>query len=110
QAARAARTDARAARRPVHDPAGRPRLTAPAAAVAGIARLSRACFVEYRALVLAALSPRARVGSDLDAVTRIRWEAEAAPREVGVESDARDRIWHAARRLYQSGIHPALAL
>jgi len=29
---------------------------------------------------------------------------------VGVEPDARDRIWHAARRLYQSGIHPALAL
>jgi CubicO group peptidase (beta-lactamase class C family) len=61
-------------------------------------------------LVFSSLSPRARVGSDLDAVTRIRWEAEAAPRELGVEPDARDGIWQAARRLYKSGLHPALAL
>jgi CubicO group peptidase (beta-lactamase class C family) len=60
--------------------------------------------------VLSSLSPRARVPPDLDAVTRIRWEAEVAPREVGVEPAARDRIWQAARRLYQSGIHPGLAL
>jgi len=60
--------------------------------------------------VLSSFSPRARVPADLDAVTRIRWEAEVAPQEVGVEPAARDRIWQAARRLYQSGAHPALAL
>ncbi len=60
--------------------------------------------------MLSSLSPRARVPADLDAVTRTRWEAEVAPRDLGVEPAARDRIWQAARRLYQSGIHPALAL
>ena len=55
-------------------------------------------------------SPRAAVPADLDAVTRVRWEAEIAPRELGVDPAARDRVWSAARRLYQSGIHPALAL
>ncbi|HKA29686.1 MAG TPA: serine hydrolase domain-containing protein, partial [Candidatus Binatia bacterium] len=55
-------------------------------------------------------SPRASVPADLDAVTRVRWEAEIAPRELGVDPAARDRVWSAARRLYQSGIHPALAL
>jgi CubicO group peptidase (beta-lactamase class C family) len=60
--------------------------------------------------MLSFLSPRARIPSDLDAVTRIRWEAEVAPRDVGVEPAARDRIWQAARRLYQSGVHPGLAL
>ena len=58
---------------------------------------------------LPALFPRARVPADLDAVTRIRWEAEVAPREVGVAPEARDRIWEAVRRLYRSGIHPAIA-
>jgi CubicO group peptidase (beta-lactamase class C family) len=56
------------------------------------------------------LYPRATVSRDLDAVTRVRWEAELAPRELGVETDARDRIWTAAQRLYASGLHPALAL
>ena len=56
------------------------------------------------------LYPRATVARDLDAVTRVRWEAEIAPRELGVETDARDRIWTAAQRLYASGLHPALAL
>jgi CubicO group peptidase (beta-lactamase class C family) len=59
---------------------------------------------------LPALFPRARVPEDLDAVTRVRWEAEVAPREVGVAPAARDRIWEATRRLYRSGIHPAIAL
>lgn len=54
--------------------------------------------------------PRARVPEDLDAVTRVRWEAEVAPREVGVAPAARDRIWEAVRRLYRSGIHPAIAV
>ncbi|HSY38590.1 MAG TPA: serine hydrolase domain-containing protein, partial [Polyangia bacterium] len=56
------------------------------------------------------LYPRATVSRDLDAVTRVRWEAEVAPRALGVETDARDRIWTAAQRLYASGLHPALAL
>jgi len=60
--------------------------------------------------VLLYRSPRARVPGDLDSVTRVRWEAEIAPRELGVDPAARDRVWDAARRLYRSGIHPALAL
>jgi len=56
------------------------------------------------------LFPRARIPADLDAITRVRWEAEVTPRDLGVEPEARDRIWQLARRLYQSGIHPALAL
>jgi CubicO group peptidase (beta-lactamase class C family) len=56
------------------------------------------------------LFPRARIPADLDAVTRVRWEAEVTPRDLGVEPEARDRIWQLARQLYQSGIHPALAL
>jgi len=62
------------------------------------------------AVVLPYPSPRARVPADLDAVTRVRWEAEVAPRELGVAPAARDRIWNAAQRLYRSGMHPALAL
>lgn len=60
--------------------------------------------------MLPSLFPRARVPADLDAVTRIRWEVEVAPHEVGVDAAARDRIWEATRRLYRSGIHPAIAL
>ncbi len=60
--------------------------------------------------MLASLFPHARVPADLDAVTRVRWEAEVAPHEVGVTAAARDRIWEAVRRLYRSGIHPAIAL
>jgi CubicO group peptidase (beta-lactamase class C family) len=56
------------------------------------------------------LFPRARIPSDLDAVTSVRTDAEVAPRDVGVDPAARDRIWQAAGRLYESGIHPALAL
>ena len=55
-------------------------------------------------------SPRSRVPPDLESVTRVRWDAEIAPRELGVDPAARDRVWEAARRLYRSGIHPALAL
>src|SRR5262245_35590466 len=63
-----------------------------------------------RAGVQLSLFPRARIPADLDAVTRVRWEVEVAPRDLGVEPEARDRIWQVARQLYQSGIHPALAL
>jgi CubicO group peptidase (beta-lactamase class C family) len=60
--------------------------------------------------MLPALFPHAQVPADLDAVTRIRWEAEVAPHEVDVTAAARDHIWGAVRRLYRSGVHPAIAL
>jgi CubicO group peptidase (beta-lactamase class C family) len=53
---------------------------------------------------------RCRVPRDLASVTTIRREAEVPPREVGVEQAAVEGIWAAAERLYQSGIHPAMAL
>jgi CubicO group peptidase (beta-lactamase class C family) len=82
----------------------------PAGADPLLVRLRRSTFIECRALVLLYHSPRSRIPADLDSVTRVRWEAEVAPRELGVDPDARDRVWDAARRLYRSGIHPALAL
>lgn len=60
--------------------------------------------------MLPALFPHARVPADLDAVTRVRWEAEVAPHELDVTAPARERIWGAVRRLYRSGVHPAIAL
>lgn len=54
--------------------------------------------------------PRARIPRDLDAVTRVRWEAEVSPRQVGVDPVAVQRVWSAVERLYRSGIHPAIQL
>jgi CubicO group peptidase (beta-lactamase class C family) len=48
------------------------------------------------------------VPADLDGVTSVG--AEVAPRDVGVERRAPARIWHAVRRLYASGLHPAIQL
>lgn len=53
---------------------------------------------------------RARVPRDLGSVTTVRWEAETAPRAVGVEPAGVDAIWSAVQRLYRSGLHPAIAL
>lgn len=53
---------------------------------------------------------RCRVPASLASVTTVRPGAEAAPEDVGVDPAAVGRIWSAAERLYQSGIHPALAL
>jgi len=60
--------------------------------------------------VLCSVVTRCRVPRSLASVTTIRPDAEASPREIGVEPGAVGYIWQAAERLYQSGIHPALAL
>jgi CubicO group peptidase (beta-lactamase class C family) len=48
------------------------------------------------------------VPTDLESVT-VRGE-EADPRESGISSEAIERLWHAARALYESGLHPALQI
>jgi CubicO group peptidase (beta-lactamase class C family) len=53
---------------------------------------------------------RCRVPADLAAVTSIRAGAEVAPRSVGADPVALARVWEAARRLYRSGMHPAIQL
>jgi CubicO group peptidase (beta-lactamase class C family) len=53
-------------------------------------------------------SIRAPAPRDLDAVTAIRPGGEVRPRDVGIEPDAVASVWGALRRLYASGIHPAI--
>jgi CubicO group peptidase (beta-lactamase class C family) len=60
--------------------------------------------------VLCSVVTRCRVPSSLASVTTVRPNAEVSAPEVGVDPAAVERIWEAAERLYQSGIHPALAL
>ncbi len=55
-----------------------------------------------------ALITRSRVPAALGEVTTIG--SEVPPRDVGVYPASVDRIWHAAERLYWSGIHPAIQL
>jgi CubicO group peptidase (beta-lactamase class C family) len=49
---------------------------------------------------------RIRVPRDLDAVTTVGEEADAG--EAGMEPEAVERIWEAARSWFRSGVHPAL--
>ncbi len=56
------------------------------------------------------LITRTRIPATLESVTTVRRDAEVDPRSVGVDPDAVARIWSAAEHLYESGIHPALAL
>lgn len=63
-----------------------------------------------RGRVLCSVVTRCRVPRAPASMTTIRPGAEVPPREVGVDPGAVMRIWEAAERLYQSGIHPALAL
>jgi CubicO group peptidase (beta-lactamase class C family) len=49
-----------------------------------------------------------RVPAELDSVTTTG--REVPPRDVGVFPAGLARIWHAARELYRSGMHPALQL
>lgn len=51
---------------------------------------------------------RARVPKDLASVTTLATEAD--PRDVGMTAEAVEKIWRAAEHLYESGIHPAVAL
>jgi CubicO group peptidase (beta-lactamase class C family) len=51
---------------------------------------------------------RIRVPDDLDAVTDIG--AEADPADAGMTRDQVEGMWRSARRLYRSGVHPALQL
>ena len=53
-------------------------------------------------------SIRAPVPADLDAVTAIRPGGEVPARDVGIDPDAVAYVWDAVRRLYRSGIHPAI--
>lgn len=56
------------------------------------------------------LMTRCRVAADLAAVTTARADREVDPRSVGVRPSAVARIWNAVESLYQTGIHPAIAL
>lgn len=60
--------------------------------------------------MLPAFVSRARVPRDLNAITAINVEAEVDPRSLDVPQDAAEQIWRRARRLYRSGIHPAMQL
>ncbi len=51
---------------------------------------------------------RIRVPDDLDAVTTVG--AEADPGDAGMTRDNVEAMWRSARRLYRSGVHPALQL
>lgn len=52
----------------------------------------------------------APVPRDIESVISIRHDNEAEPRELGVDLEARERIWDAVRRWYGSGIHPAIQI
>jgi CubicO group peptidase (beta-lactamase class C family) len=51
---------------------------------------------------------RIRVPDDLDAVTSVGVEAD--PAQAGMTQDNVEAMWRSARRLYRSGVHPALQL
>jgi CubicO group peptidase (beta-lactamase class C family) len=51
---------------------------------------------------------RVHVRRDLASITTTAGEAD--PASVGLDSNAVDRMWRAARDLYRSGVHPALQL
>lgn len=43
-------------------------------------------------------------------VTTIATDREVAPRALGLDADATERIWSAVEDLYATGVHPAIAL
>jgi len=51
---------------------------------------------------------RVSVPADLVPISRRALEADPLP--LGMAADAPDRIWHAAERLYKTGLYPALSL
>src|SRR5262249_12593702 len=50
-----------------------------------------------------------RIPTDVEAVVSVR-AGEVPAREVGAEPDGIELVWEAVKRLYRSGIHPAIAL
>ncbi len=60
--------------------------------------------------MLPQLITRSRVPEDLNAVTTINIDAEVDPRSLDVPHDAAEQIWRRVRRLYRSGIHPAIQI
>jgi CubicO group peptidase (beta-lactamase class C family) len=56
------------------------------------------------------LSARSPIPRSLESVTTINAAAEVDPAAVGVEPEARDRVWSAVERLYRCGLHPAIQL
>lgn len=56
------------------------------------------------------LMTRSRVPADLTSVTTAGADREVDPRSVGVNRAAVVKVWNAVERLYQTGIHPAIAL
>jgi CubicO group peptidase (beta-lactamase class C family) len=61
-------------------------------------------------VILDRFTTRCRVPAALEEVTTIRREREVKPRSVGIDARAVDGIWTAVKRLYRSGIHPAIQL
>jgi CubicO group peptidase (beta-lactamase class C family) len=51
---------------------------------------------------------RIRLPDDLDAVTATGEEAD--PRAAGMTADSVEAIWRSVKRLYRSGVHPAIAV
>jgi CubicO group peptidase (beta-lactamase class C family) len=60
-------------------------------------------------MFLSRLDPRCAVPADLDAVTTIA-ETERDPLEVGADPAGIRSVWEAIRKLYASGIHPAISV
>lgn len=60
--------------------------------------------------MLPPLITRAPVPDDLASVTTINVDAEVDPRSLDVPQDAAEQIWRRVRRLYRSGMHPAIQL
>lgn len=56
------------------------------------------------------LDRRCRVPDDLDAVTSVRADTEVDPRRVGADPAGIESAWCALRRLYASGVHPAISI
>jgi CubicO group peptidase (beta-lactamase class C family) len=60
--------------------------------------------------MLSSLYPLSRVPRSLEEVTSVRAEAEVPARDLGLDPAALAYVWDAARSLYASGTHPAIAL
>ena len=50
-----------------------------------------------------------RIPADIETVVAVR-PGEVAAGEIGADPEGIERVWEAVKRLYRSGIHPAIAL